>query len=169
MPTYTVHAPSSGADLRALDKFEFVRDGFHLWAFVFGPVWFAWHRLWLATLGWVILMIAVEIALLRLGAGRATVALADLVIALLIGFEAATVRRWTSSRHRYRQLDIVVADNEEEAERRFFERWIVRQGEVNTDSSVDRGGPPPIRRAPNQAQLPESGVIGLFPEPGAPR
>ena len=170
MPTYTVHAPSDGVDLRALDKFAFVHDGFHFWAFAFGPVWFAWHRLWLATIGWFILAIAVEIALLRLGAGRATVALADLVIALLIGFEAASVRRWTLSRHHYRQLDIVVADDEEQAERRFFDRWIVKHGAPNYDpSSVDRGAPPPTRSAPNHPPLPGSGIIGLFPEPGAPR
>ena len=169
MPTYTVHAPSGGANLRALDKFAFVRDGFHFWAFVFGPIWFAWHRLWLATLGWVILMIAVEIALFRLGAGRAAVALADLVLALLIGFEAASVRRWTLSRHRYRQLDIVVANNEEQAERRFFDRWIVGRGDISADSSADRGAAPPVRRAPSHPQLPESGIIGSFPEPGVPR
>ena len=35
MPVYTVHAPvSSNADLRATDRFAFVRDGFHVWAAV---------------------------------------------------------------------------------------------------------------------------------------
>src|SRR5213596_1899745 len=48
MPVYTVHAPSpAGADLRAADKFVFVRDGFHFWAMVFGPLWLLWNRLWL--------------------------------------------------------------------------------------------------------------------------
>ena len=51
MPVYTVHAPSpGGADLRATDKFVFVRDGFHFWAMVFGPVWLLWNRLWLVLL-----------------------------------------------------------------------------------------------------------------------
>src|SRR4029078_11769876 len=53
MPVYTVHAPvNSGAGLSATDKFAFVRDGFHFWAAVFSPVWLAWHRLWLALVGW---------------------------------------------------------------------------------------------------------------------
>jgi hypothetical protein len=37
MPVYTVHAPvtpDDGADVRATDRFAFVRDGFHFWAFV---------------------------------------------------------------------------------------------------------------------------------------
>ena len=34
MPVYTVHAPvANGAGLAATDKFTFVRDGFHFWAF----------------------------------------------------------------------------------------------------------------------------------------
>src|SRR3954454_8190674 len=49
MPVYTVHAPTAyAADFRATDRFVFVRDGFHFWAMVFGPLWLAWKRLWLA-------------------------------------------------------------------------------------------------------------------------
>lgn len=55
MPVYTVHAPfPGGADLRATDKFVFVRDGFHFWAMIFGPFWLLWNRLWLALIGWVL-------------------------------------------------------------------------------------------------------------------
>jgi len=39
--------------------------------------------------------------------------------------------------------------------------------------TVDRGGPPPTRNVPGQPfskppPLPQGGIIGLFPEPGAP-
>src|ERR1700712_5643465 len=51
MPVYTVHAPA--ADDGEADRFTFVRDGFHFWAFVFGPLWLARHRLWLALLGYI--------------------------------------------------------------------------------------------------------------------
>ncbi len=170
MPVYTVHAPSTGgSDFRVTDKFAFVRDGFHVWAMVFGPLWLAWHRLWVATLGWFILAIALDIALMRLGAGRTAIALADFVLALLMGFEAASVRRWTLARRQYRQLDIVVADDEEAAERRFFDRWTKKGGVSAERPSIDRGSPPPTRQAPQPPPLPGSGIIGLFPEPGAPR
>src|SRR4029078_863473 len=67
MPVYTVHAPvNSGADLSATDKFAFVRDGFHFWAAVFSPVWLAWHRLWLALVGWIAVTAAVDIGLMGL-------------------------------------------------------------------------------------------------------
>ena len=55
MPVYTVHAPiGGGADLRATDRFVFVRDGFRLWAAIFGVLWLAWQRLWLAAIGWTV-------------------------------------------------------------------------------------------------------------------
>jgi hypothetical protein len=176
MPVYTVHAPSAdGADLRSTDTFVFVRDGFHLWAALFAPLWLTWHRLWLALIGWVIAIIALELVLVRLGAGSAAVFFADLVAAVLMGFEAGSLRRWTLSRHHWRQLDVVVADDEEAAERRFFDRWAAKQrGIVNDQQAVDRGAPPPTRDVPphpfsKPPPLPGSGIIGLFPEPGGPR
>ena len=45
---------TAGADIAATDKFTFVRDGFHFWAFVAGLIWLAWHRLWLALIGWIV-------------------------------------------------------------------------------------------------------------------
>ena len=64
MPVYTVHAPvANGADLAATDKFMFVRDGFHFWAAVASVIWLAWHRLWLALIGWIVLTVAVEFGL----------------------------------------------------------------------------------------------------------
>jgi hypothetical protein len=52
------------------------------------------------------------------------------LLALLLGFEAASLQRWTLSRRNWRQLDIVVADDEEAAERRFFDRWTAKQRAV---------------------------------------
>ena len=176
MPVYTVHAPlTNGADFTATDKFTFVRDGFHFWAAVAGVVWLAWHRLWLALIGWIVLLAGIDGGLAALDVGRGTIFAVDLLLALLLGFEAASLRRWTLSRRKWRQLDIVVADDEETAERRFFDRWTAKQrGLLNDQRSVDRGGPPPTRNIPGQSfskppPLPQGGIIGLFPEPGAPR
>jgi len=176
MPVYTVHAPTgNNADIRATDRFAFVRDGFHVWAAILGVVWLAWHRLWLALIGWIVLMTAIDVGMVRLGIPGATIFLVDVLLALLLGFEAASLRRWTLSRRNWRQLDIVVADDEEAAERRFFDRWTAKQRALSNDqSAVDRGGPPPTRDIPGQAfsrppPVPPSEIIGLFPEPGASR
>jgi len=176
MPVYTVHAPvANGAGIAAIERFAFVRDGFHFWAAVFGPLWLVWHRLWLALIGWIIVALAINVGMARLGAGGTAIFWADVLIALLMGFEASSVRRWTLSRRNWRQLDIVVADDEEAAERRFFDRWTARQRALSNDqAAIDRGAPPPTRDISGQGfskppPMPESSIIGLFPEPGASR
>ena len=176
MPVFTVHAPvMNDAGIRATDSFAFVRDGFHVWAALLGAVWLAWHRLWLALIGWIVVMVAVDFGLAALGVGGTAIFLVDVMLALLTGLEAASLRRWTLSRRNWRQLDIVVADDEEQAERRFFERWTAKQRAFSNDQpAVDRGGPPPTRDIPGQPfsrppPLPRSEIIGLFPEPGGSR
>jgi hypothetical protein len=176
MPVYTVHAPfPAGADLRATDKFVFVRDGFHYWAMVFGPFWLLWNRLWLVLIGWLVFVAAFHAGLSSLGIGRGAILFSDIIVALLMGFEASSLRRWTLSRGKWRLLDIVVGDDEDTAERRFFERWSQKQrGIVNDQWAVDRGGPPPTRGVPGQQfsnppPIPAGGIIGLFPEPGGSR
>ena len=176
MPVYTVHAPFRAEPVRnGTDRFVFVRDGFHFWAFVLAPVWLLWHRLWLAFTGYVVVIALSEVALsqLRAGAGARLVVMG--LIALLMGLEAASLWRWTLSRRNWRQLDIVVADDEEAAERRFFDRWTAKQRALSNDQlAVDRGAPPPTRDIPGQAfsrppSPPQNEIIGLFPEPGGSR
>jgi hypothetical protein len=176
MPVYTVHAPvMTNAGIAAADRFAFVRDGFHFWAALAGVVWLAWHRLWLALIGWIVVLLAVDFGMAALGARGGAVFFANLLLALLMGFEAASLRRWTLSRRNWRQLDIVVADDEETAERRFFDRWTAKQRALSNDQlAVDRGAPPPTRDIPGQPfsrppPLPRSEIIGLFPEPGGSR
>jgi hypothetical protein len=175
MPVYTVHAPiATDAGIRATDKFAFVRDGFHFWAALLGPVWLVWHRLWLALLGWIIVIVAMQVGMARLGAGGRAILFADVLVALLMGFEASSIRRWTLSRRNWRQLDIVVDHNAELAERRFFDRWAAKQRMLNDQPAIDRGAPPPTRDIAGQAfsrppPLPQGDIIGLFPEPGASR
>jgi hypothetical protein len=177
MPVYTVHAPvAGGMEARgATDRFVFVRDGFYFWAFLAGPLWLAWHRLWLALIGYIAISIGVAVALTLLHAGAGTRFTVMLLVALLMGFEAASLWRWTVSRRKWRQIDVVVADDEETAERRFFDRWTARQNYLGNDQpAVDRGAPPPTRDVPGQAfsrppSSAHSDIIGLFPQPGASR
>jgi hypothetical protein len=157
MPVYTVHAPLAATGEAAADKAEFVRDGFHFWAFVGGVFWLIGHRLWLASLGYAVLVAALlaGMAALRVSGDARLAAL--VLVALLMGHEAASLRRWTLSRGRWRQLDVVVADSEEAAERRFFDRRSAGASDLST-----RGAIAPAYAAP-------AGVLGSFPEPGGLR
>ena len=91
--------------------------------------------------------------------------LVGLAVALLVGFEAATLRRWTLARRRWQTLGFVVGEDKEMAERRFYGEWVKRAG-ASAPTSLPPPAEPaysaPVRRGPPRA----SDVIGLFPEPG---
>ena len=157
MAVYTVHEPP----LRRYDaagdpdRFVFVRDGFSFWAFLLGPLWMLRHRMWLVLIGYLVLVVGLQVGLQRLGVEDAVPAVAGLLVALLIGFEAGTLRRFTLARRRWTNIGVIVGDDREVAEQRFFDAW-VKGGLSGTWSSL---------RPP--AAAPE--VMGLVPQPGVPR
>lgn len=162
MPVYTVHEPPprDGVDDAATaDRVVLVRDGFSFWAFVFGPVWIIWRGLWLVLLLYIVAMVALQAGLWALGASSAVKFVVGFLIALLIGFEAASLRRWTLARRNWISHGVVVADSLEMAERRFFDSWIERHVRP-VAASVPVPPPAPYRTAADPPA-----VIGLFPEP----
>ena len=163
MPTYTVHAPPPRAGETASDphRFVFVRDGFHGWAFLLAPVWLLAHRLWLVLLGYVIANALLGGVLYLAGAPDGLKFLGGLLVALLLGLEAATLWRWTLTRRRWQMLGFVIGDDDESAERRFFAEWAKRA--PSQPLALEPHYSTPVRRGPPSG----SDVIGLFPEPGA--
>ena len=185
MSVYTVYEPPLKAHESAPDpeRFVFVRDGFSFWAFLLAPFWLLRYRLWLAFIGYVIVAIALQIALRWIGDSPTVTVLVAALLSLLVGFEAATLRRFTLSRRGWRNVGLVVGDDIDSAERRFFDAWVSNAWAEKTwaektwaektwaeRSSV--GGAPrassPAMGVPT-ARRPSSEVIGLFPQPGAPR
>jgi hypothetical protein len=164
MAIYTVHAPVGyGTDVRATgDKVVFVRDGFYVWAFLAALIWLIWHRLWLALFGYVAISILAEMIFKALDVGVVIRFAVMIVFALLMGFEAGTLWRWKLSRGKWRQLDVVSAKDEEEAERRFFDRWAGAQSNAT-------GNRPALHPLPPASLKANEDVLGVFPQPGAPR
>ena len=161
MAVYTVHQPPQpGAATPDPERFVFVRDGFSFWALLLGPIWMLWHRMWVVLLGYG-LVVAVLGWVLRATHVPASVALlVSALLALLIGFEAATLRRFTLARRGFANVGVVVGDDLELAERRFFDAWIRRR----SGEGAPRGETPAgTVRMPQ----PRADVLGLFPEPGA--
>ena len=136
-----------------------MRDGFYFWAFLLGPVWMLYHRLWLVLLMYMAGTTAIHVVLWALGVSGLVTFAVSLLIALLVGFEAGSLRRW--SLRRWTSRGIVVAYNREAAEHRFFDRWSGSPpvASARTESAV----PPPGSRLPTSDQ----DIIGLFPEPQA--
>jgi len=160
MAVYTVHEPPPKQYEQTSDpeRFEFVRDGFSFWAFLFGPLWMLRHRMWLVLLGWVAVSSALEIVFSLLSTGSGARLVAGLLVALLIGVESATLRRFTLGRRRWTNLGVIVADDLEAAERRFFDVW-VKSG----------GAAPRTTEAQSRQSAAAPDVIGLFPQPGTRR
>jgi hypothetical protein len=140
-----------------------VRDGFHGWAFLLAPFWLIGYRLWLALLLYAVVTAVVAVGLAALGASLGAQAIAAFCIALLIGFEASTIRRWTLTRRGWPMLGFVVGEDRDTAEQRFFTQWAARGQAVPQPAAAPRAAP--MRRGPPTGR----DVIGLFPEPGQSR
>ena len=164
MPVYTVYGPPlRGNDTAAdnPDRFVFVRDGFAFWAFLLAPLWMIWRRLWLVFLIYVAGSIALQFGLGWIGAPSGVKFMVGVLIALLIGFEGASLRRWTLGRRKWINHGVVVAEDIEAAERRFFDAWI-------KDDAVTPGPPlaaTPVYTMPPSPLQEKQPIIGLFPEP----
>jgi hypothetical protein len=171
MSTYTVYQPPLQADESAPDpeRFVFVRDGFSFWAFLLTPLWMLRHRLWLVLVGYLVVAVGLQVGLRALGASATTMAVVGVLLSLLVGVEAATLRRFTLARRRWKNVGVVVGDDLEAAEQRFFDAWVkaaaVDSARVEREPRPTPQAPPPISRRPPAG----SEVIGLFPQPGAPR
>jgi Protein of unknown function (DUF2628) len=170
MSIYTVHQPPLEAGAAAAEpyRFVFVRDGFSWWAFLLTPLWMLRHRLWLALAIYLVVAAALDAGLRAVGASLLMMVVASLLISLLVGLEAGTLRRFKLARRHWRNIGVVTGDDLEDAERRFFDAWIrqapARRPATPASAPASSSAAPP---APPPAA--PSGVIGLFPEPGAHR
>jgi hypothetical protein len=165
MPVYTVHEPPlKGGETRAApERFRFVRDGFHFWAFLLGPLWMIWRRLWLVLIGYIVVCVVLSFAMFALGVPRSGAAIVQLLVSLFVGLEAGSLQRW--SLRRWREVGIVSANNLESAERRFFDGWERDEPMAPPAAAVAPAPAAEIRHRPPQP----SDIIGVFPEPGMPR
>src|SRR4029079_7099012 len=158
MTTFTVHEPPprKNEETASPVRFAFVRDGFYFWAFLLGPVWMLYHRLWLVLLMYLAGTTAIQVALWALGVSGLVKFAVSLLIALLVGFEAGTLRRW--SLRRWTNRGIVVAYNREAAEHRFCDR-------CSGNMLASAPAAPPPSRPPGHVPTSDQDIIGLFPEP----
>lgn len=106
MRAWTVHLPPDAAEPVLL------REGFSVWALLFGPLWLLWHRCWLAALGALVLAVALAFLMPPL----------TLALAVLLGLHGQDLRRWTLARRGWRLAHVVMARDEEAALARLLSR-----------------------------------------------
>lgn len=160
MTVYTVHQPPLGKGENAPDptRFAFVRDGFYVWGFLLSLLWMLRYRLWLVAVLFVALSVLLEAGMRYAGVTSTWRWLVFVALSLLVGLEGATLRRWTLALRGYTNAGVVVADDQDEAERRFFVNWQAGK-RPNT-------APPPLADSGvriARSEPPE--VIGSFPQP----
>lgn len=156
MAVYTVHIPPAApGEVPSPERIVFLRDGFSTPAFLFGPLWLAWRRAWLAALLWAGLLALVVGGGAASGLNAAAASVLQLALGLLLGFEGPRLVAWSLARKGYAESAIMVADRVDEAEEAFFANWRP-SGVVMTAASATAG-----------AAATRPIVGGLFEEPRA--
>ena len=155
MRTYTLHLERDAlaGEAHGLERAHLVPDGFSWPAFAFGPLWFFFHRLWLAGLGVLVLLAGTAVTGRVLGLTPVAGFVITLLVSILIGLEASSLRRWTYARRGRPVRDAVMAASPEEAEMKAATRWLA-------------GAPAPRTSFPsptNVAVPPSDLAIGMFP------
>jgi len=126
MASFSVFLPPD-AQLRP-DKIVFLRDGFSIPALLLGPFWLLWKRAWLPA-GTIIAILLLLPFLAKLtGTLPFLPVFLGLALALWLGFEGRQIQGWSLKRRGYVESDIVVAENEEEAEEVYFARMHAMTG-----------------------------------------
>jgi len=173
MTVYTVHEPPLRAreSVPDPDRFIFVRDGFSVWAFVFSALWMLWHRMWRVLLIYIVVVAGIEAGLRALGVSAFVQGIVGVLIAVVVGIEAGTLRRFELTQRGYKHIGVVSGEDLEDAERRFFDAWVravagKRPAPPAASASPPSAPPSPLPPPPASPPKPAD-VVGLFPEPGA--
>ncbi len=130
MPSYTVHLPPDAEGEAALERAVFVADRFHFIAFALPPLWMLWYRQWVGLL----IYVAFHAQLWLVASNYLPVSalLAIVFLARLwFGFEASSLRRWRLDAYGWHLVDAFAAEDLQDAETRFFERFKEYGGPVS--------------------------------------
>jgi len=120
MRVYTVHVHTPA---QLLDRdVILVREGFNWLAFFFSGLWALGAGLWLVALG----LIAVELLwgslAMEVGLDPIAQGAISFGLAIVIGWLANDLRRWTLFRRGYAEVGVVAARSNDEAMQRFFDQ-----------------------------------------------
>ena len=158
MKTYLVFEPETGGRTpETAQRVVFLREKFSWPALFFGPFWLIWNRLWLGLALWFAAVGVLSAAVAVLHFGSLMKWLAIFAPSLIVACEATLLRQYKLLAKGFREAGLVIAEDIESAERRFFDRWLERE----------RSRPSPS--LPPLPQPPASAVIGLFPDSGVTR
>lgn len=110
---------------------RFVRDGFSPAAALLPPLWMAAHGLWLVLMGYVVSCLAIFTLAAALGTPDAVAGGALIALNIIVGFEAASLVRWSLDRLGWQEVGVVTGSSAGDCERRFFDAWLSEPGNLS--------------------------------------
>lgn len=122
---YTVHHKEGVGDSTV-----FIREGFSIGAFLLGFLWLFYHRAWAPALLLLALVLLVRLLETRGILSPLSTDMLQLALGYWAGMEGRDWQREALERRGWRFTDIVVAENEERAELRYFERHLMVGGDI---------------------------------------
>ena len=158
MRFWTAHEPRYAAT--AAERAEgtvFIKDGFSWPGLFISLPWLLYHRLWLGTLIYVLISLALGAVGTFLPINDGVGTLIGMIASLYVGFEGNDLRRRKLARQGYTPVQGLAAKSLLEAETRFF---------AERPAAVPFRTRPTARATdPLAARPAEPEVLGLFPQP----
>jgi len=165
MRVWTLHEPPAEAGLsrdERADRVVVVKDGFAWWGLVFGILWLLFHRLWLATLIYLVVSFALAALVYFVPLDEDWASWLLLLPSIWVALEGNDMRRRKLAGKGFTQAAAVLAKSRVEAEQRFFAEWDSAHPATPAAASTPAArGPQAPRYGAGEPQ-----VLGLFPEPG---
>lgn len=122
MNVYSIHVRDIDRENNIqIPKLVLVRDGYCLWATLFGPLWALVNGLWETALIFFAVQIILGFLINEFIGGSGAQVAAQIGIAVIIGIVANELKRWNLFRRGFDELDSVSGFDSDDAERRFFE------------------------------------------------
>lgn len=124
MKIFSVHCREDavGSPTGLADGAVFVKEGFSWPAFLFSPLWLLLKGLWLSAAIVIVIYVVAGVLLANGLMSDGLFQVMSLVIHLVLGFEGNDLYRRKLSRRALRERGVVVADNLQMAEQRFFSK-----------------------------------------------
>lgn len=163
MRSYTVHRKRKtiGKPLAEAEATVFVRDGFSWPALLVPVLWPLYHRMWLATLGYIAVLTGAVAGLAAAGMPGLVTTVCGLSVHYLFAAEAHSLERWSLARRGYDIVAIIVAPTRDEAELRYFRDW---HAAIVAHRNAHEAGDEVQIAFRTRTEQPEQPVVGLFPD-----
>lgn len=122
MKTYTIYAPmedNRSFEERAMD-YHFIKEGFSIWAALFGPFWLLIKGMWLETLGYFLAAIGLTLVLQLLGANEGAMSAFLWGANFIFAIFARDIERLHYERSGFRLISVVNGKSKDECEALYF-------------------------------------------------